>query len=1181
MRNQTFSKRIMALAVSVSMLASLMVCVPVAAADPSYSQAPAAAVYVTTTDDAFTSAANVDTWDKVSNKWATSGSETVKAVKYIKYDISDILYKNVSSAVLEFAAGTGDNVNLFSEPAALYLYAYSTSGMTLNVDAVNCPTAWSDAASFQSAYTSALPTVTQNVKRETYGMYSGNGQRTTLLSCDVTTYINEAAKSGTSAVYFMLSIDPTSARDNAAHIKTQNIKLVVDAQDAISNVRFTESSCVAGRTLEMDYDYNDTDIAENVTINWYKADDSSKTNCQLLSSGASKSYPLTDAEETKYIYAEVVSAGHGNKIFSTPVIGPVIGSAYFETLNESIQGATDGPALKQIIDDNASILDIDLTSDYPGYNVDNLMVITVAENPTLENLKACIERAKIVEDINSANADGIKTIIETNTLGFDLGLYNSVDDKLALCGKLEGKAFASVDAVEELYISEAQKALYKAEETTGSTVSIPTTKRIHVFIDADNKPAADKNITGIGGGSDDWACINSNPGASAGYVKSVKYIDYDLSSVEFDKIISAKIKFPENSAWGSTPGAAFAQKAGTFVLYGVDYSTPWSNVADFATAYAGGVPALDNEIISQEWSEGWGAREIDVTAYLKECLQSGKSNMGVAFAYEKHTENSIASYILCDRVEFTIETEPSIKGAKITGNPISGQTVSVENEYVGLYNSADTAYEWYTVADKDRNDTQKISGETGTSIALNDGMVGRYIYACIYPVGSGGQYDVKNSVCTPLVGPVVSVSRYNSLETSLDNATTAGDYKTLITNNNDVFEIDLSSIDSTKLDRICAIMINDKPDSIYSLKAVFERCQIVDEVNNAVAADISTIITTNKLGFTLDKFETISDKVSLCGGFVGQNYISAAAFETDFEQKTAFYLFKQADRTNIKGLLTYYSDNFTTATKTLADNVLELAASKILLKQNTCSDFATFDSNLTTAITEAQSYIDSLNQQTPPGLGGGGGGGGGSKVDVTVPSAPAETEGTSPAPVLNYIFKDMEQAAWANDAVSKLYDLGIVNGTGDKTFEPNKNVTREEFSKMLALAFELEGGENYYYEDVDFKHWSYQYIKALRQIGVINGISEHLFAPQQTIKREDMATMIHRLLTYKGVVLENENRSFADFDNVSDYARDSIAYLAGSEIINGKGENRFEPLSGLTRAEAAVVICRIMEAYKD
>ncbi len=1180
MRNQTFYKRIMALAVSVSMLASLMVCVPVAAADPSYSQAPAAAVYVKTTNDAFTSVAESGTWDNVSNKWASDA--TVKGFKYIKYDISDIMYKNIASAELKFAPGTG-NVNNFSSEASLYLYAYTNqaAGLYLNIEGVDFSTAWSSATDFEAAYNTAG--VSTNIARPEFYGSSGNGQRLVEYSYSVTDYINTAAKAGKNAVYFKLSIDPNNAYDRAGHIQTQNIKLVVDAQDAISNVRFTESSCVAGRTLEMDYDYNDTDIAEAVTINWYKADDSSKTNYQLISSGTSKSYPLTDAEETKYIYAEVVSAGHGNKSFSTPVVGPVIGSAYFETLNESIQGAANGPALKQIIEDNASILDIDLASDYSGYNIDNLMVITAAENPTLENLKACIERAKIVEDINSADAEGIKTIIETNTLGFDLGLYNSVDDKLALCGKLESQAFASVDAVEELYISEAQKALYKAEETTGSSVSIPATKRISVFIDADNKPAADKNITGIGGGSDDWACINSNPGASAGYVKSVKYIDYDLSSVEFDKIISAKIKFPENSAWGSTPGAAFAQKAGTFVLYGVDYSTPWSNVADFGVAYAGGVPALDNEIISQEWSEGWGEREIDVTAYLKECLQSGKSNMGVAFAYEKHTENSIASYILCDRVEFTIETEPSIKGAKITGNPVSGQTVSVENEYVGLYNSTDTTYEWCTTADKDRNDTQKISGETGTSLALYDGMVGRYIYACIYPVGSGGQYDAKNSVCTPLVGPVVSVSRYNSLETSLDNATTAGDYKTLITNNNDVFEIDLGSIDSTKLDRICAIMVNDKPDSIYSLKAVFEKCKIVDEVNNAAAADISTIITINKLGFTLDKFETISDKISLCGGFVGQNYISVAAFETDFEQKTAFYLFKQADRTNIKGLLTYYSDNFTTATKTLADNVLELAASKILLKQNDCSDFATFDSNLTTAITEAQSYIDSLNQQTPPGLGGGGGGGGGggSKVDVTVPSAPAETEGTSPAPVLNYRFKDMEQAVWANDAVSKLYDLEIVNGTGDKTFEPNKNVTREEFSKMLALAFELEGGENYYYEDVDFKHWSYQYIKALRQIGVINGTSEHLFAPQQTIKREDMATMIHRLLTYKGVVLENENRSFADFDNVSDYARDSIAYLAGSGIINGKGENRFEPLSGLTRAEAAVVICRIMEAYKD
>ena len=172
-----------------------------------------------------------------------------------------------------------------------------------------------------------------------------------------------------------------------------------------------------------------------------------------------------------------------------------------------------------------------------------------------------------------------------------------------------------------------------------------------------------------------------------------------------------------------------------------------------------------------------------------------------------------------------------------------------------------------------------------------------------------------------------------------------------------------------------------------------------------------------------------------------------------------------------------------------------------------------------------------------------------------------------------YAYDDMENYEWAKDAVSILTEMGIVNGTAEKKFSPEKNVTRAEFAKMTALTFNYKG-ENVEmaFEDVEKGAWYEPYIAAMANNGVINGVSETLFGTHENISREDAAVIIYRCMKYTA-----SEPDFYDTGEISDYARDAVGALAKEGIITGF-ENRFSPKNGLSRAEAAVIIKRCIDA---
>lgn len=212
----------------------------------------------------------------------------------------------------------------------------------------------------------------------------------------------------------------------------------------------------------------------------------------------------------------------------------------------------------------------------------------------------------------------------------------------------------------------------------------------------------------------------------------------------------------------------------------------------------------------------------------------------------------------------------------------------------------------------------------------------------------------------------------------------------------------------------------------------------------------------------------------------------------------------------------------------------------------------------------------------------GGGSGGGISVSGNVIPVPVNPQSAPSGNIAadGSLFADVTALHWAKDAIEALASGGIINGVGGGMYAPDAPVTREQFAKMLIEAFGLEivvGDTDF--ADVDTESWSYPYLISAYKYGVMNGYSATELGGSYEISRQDMAVMMWRMLDIVEKTLPaDDSTAFADGAAIADYAKSAVGSLAANSIINGMGDNMFMPQLTVTRAMAAVIIHRTINA---
>ncbi|MBD2868988.1 InlB B-repeat-containing protein [Paenibacillus arenilitoris] len=180
-------------------------------------------------------------------------------------------------------------------------------------------------------------------------------------------------------------------------------------------------------------------------------------------------------------------------------------------------------------------------------------------------------------------------------------------------------------------------------------------------------------------------------------------------------------------------------------------------------------------------------------------------------------------------------------------------------------------------------------------------------------------------------------------------------------------------------------------------------------------------------------------------------------------------------------------------------------------------------------------------------------------------------------------FADLGKVGWARDAIETLAARGIIDGTGKNAFEPSGYVTRAQFAALLVRAFQLMDNDAVSsFNDVSESDWFYEEVASAVQAELIEGSGEGSFNPNGYITRQDMSVMIGRaLIKLKGKSLPAETNPFlekyADASQISDYAKNLAALSVKYAILEGRSATGFAPKSLSTRAEAAVIIARLLE----
>ena len=180
-------------------------------------------------------------------------------------------------------------------------------------------------------------------------------------------------------------------------------------------------------------------------------------------------------------------------------------------------------------------------------------------------------------------------------------------------------------------------------------------------------------------------------------------------------------------------------------------------------------------------------------------------------------------------------------------------------------------------------------------------------------------------------------------------------------------------------------------------------------------------------------------------------------------------------------------------------------------------------------------------------------------------------------------FADVAETAWYADAVRYVYENGLMNGTSKTAFAPNGTMNRAMLVTIL-YRLEDEPQANYLlpFDDVAAGTWYTEAVRWAASEGIVTGMTETAFAPDSPVTREQFATILYRYSQQSGAdvsIGEDTNiLSYADALEISEYAMPAMQWACGAGVIEGSGAN-LNPQGQATRAEAAAMLMRFCEKF--
>ena len=176
-------------------------------------------------------------------------------------------------------------------------------------------------------------------------------------------------------------------------------------------------------------------------------------------------------------------------------------------------------------------------------------------------------------------------------------------------------------------------------------------------------------------------------------------------------------------------------------------------------------------------------------------------------------------------------------------------------------------------------------------------------------------------------------------------------------------------------------------------------------------------------------------------------------------------------------------------------------------------------------------------------------------------------------------FADVPASAWYCDAVEYVYENGLMSGVSSGWFAPNDTLTR---AMLVQTLYAMEGrpaAASAGFADVASGDWYASAVNWAAANGVVSGVSETGFGPNNALTREQLALILYRFAQYKGydVTGTSDLAAYADGSSVSGWAAEAMSWAVDAGLISGVGGNQIAPTGTATRAQVAQILMNFCE----
>ena len=180
-------------------------------------------------------------------------------------------------------------------------------------------------------------------------------------------------------------------------------------------------------------------------------------------------------------------------------------------------------------------------------------------------------------------------------------------------------------------------------------------------------------------------------------------------------------------------------------------------------------------------------------------------------------------------------------------------------------------------------------------------------------------------------------------------------------------------------------------------------------------------------------------------------------------------------------------------------------------------------------------------------------------------------------------FDDVAEGHWAEQAINNMAALGLVNGVDDGEYAPNAPMTRGALATILHRLSNTPEGAEAGFGDVEAGKYYADAVAWAAKVGVVNGVSDTEFAPNDEITREQLAVMLVRFANLLGMDTSTDGADltkFADANSAHGWATDGLAWCVKNGIMQGMSDDILSPTTTVTRAQVATMLDRLIGLIK-